>query len=222
MKHHNSKPRPMYAIVFMLLIVALLLGCGDDDDEASITVCNLDSDEYDVELRRDADDSVVGIIHLEEWYDPLEHCDSFEDVHEDRYYLVVINGSRVEVDQSDDFYLSEGEHEKYNIDTDGDLIDSFFSPPVATVSVCNLNNDFHHVALKRSSDDSLVAEYRLGYQQEALDHCIDFENLDEGSYYLEIDENNADTSSNRSDDFYLAPNESESFTINRDGKLMDR
>lgn len=221
MKHHDSKARVIYAILFMFLIVPLILSCSDDDDDARITVCNLDSDEYDVELRKESDDSVVGIIHLEEWYNPLDYCDSFDDVPEDRYYLAVIDGGRVVVNQSDDFYLSEGEHETFNIDTDGDIFNSVFYPDKATLGVCNLDNDFHHVALKRSSDDRLVAELNLGYYQEALDHCVDFEQLDEDSYYLEIDENSNEKRSYRSDDFYLVPNENASFTINQDGELID-
>jgi hypothetical protein len=47
-------------------------------------------------------------IHLEKWYELGRQCDTFEDVDEGRYYLVVLDDDDDIVDESDDFYMDEG------------------------------------------------------------------------------------------------------------------
>ena len=87
----NLNPGELWFVILVLLFIPFFLSCVDyNDDDTRITVCNQDNREYDVELRRHSDDTVEDEIHLEEWYELGRHCDSFEDVDEGRYFLVVL------------------------------------------------------------------------------------------------------------------------------------
>jgi hypothetical protein len=217
----NLKLRKFWFLVLVLFLIPFFLSCVDkDDDDTKITVCNQDDREYDVELRRHSDDAVEDEIHLEEWYELGHQCDTFEDVDEGRYYLVVFDDDDDIVDESDDFYMDEGDHKTIQIDSSGDIIDRSKYDDGAIVSVCNSDDNGYRVTLKRSLDDSVVADFDLKQWSELSDQCNDFEDLYDGSYYIEIYEEGDNKRAARSEDFYLEPDEIKYLTINRYGDLV--
>lgn len=221
MKNYGSKTRVIRTLILSIFLILFVSGCPiDDDDETEITICNLDNHEYDVELRRDSDDRVEDELHVEEWYELGDSCETFDDVDEGRYYLVVLDDDNDVVDESDDFYIDKGEKKVFNIDSDGDIIDDLHYHDKAIVSVCKLDDGAYRVALKRSSDDSLVADFSLEQWQESSNQCDDFEDLDEGRYYLEINDIGDNQSAGRSDEFYLEPRENKFVTIEPHGELV--
>lgn len=212
MKKNPSKPVIICALICIVLSIPFFMSCQfNDDDDTTVTVCNLDDHKYDVELRKNSDDSVVDEMRVEEWYTLGDRCDTSKNVDEGRYYLVVFDDDGI-TDESDDFYLDEGESREFEIDGDGDLIHNFYYNDQAIVSVCNSNADEYRVALKRSSDDSLV---------NALDvlECHDFKSLAQGRYYIEIYEVGDNDIASRSDDFYLGLDEDKYFSITHQGDL---
>ncbi len=219
MKRTNVKPGQFLFLILILLIIPFFLSCFDDDDETQITVCNYDDNEYNVELRRDADDVVVDDFHLDEWYDIGDQCDTFEDVHKGRYYLAVLDGGSV-VDESDDFYMDKGDHKSFHIDNDGDISDRSIYDDGAIVSVCNSDDDGYRVTLKRSLDNSVVADVDIERSSDVSDQCNDVEDLDEDSYYVEIYKVGADAGATRSEDFYLESGEIKYVTISQSGDLV--
>lgn len=220
MMRTNLKPRQFWLLILILLISPFFLSCFDtDDDEAKITVCNHDDNEYDVELRRDSDDVVVDEFHLDEWYDLGDQCDTFEDVDEGRYYLAVLDDGSI-VDESDDFHMDKGDRKSFYIDGSGDISDRRIYDDGAIVSVCNSDDDGYRVTLKRSLDNSLAADFDIKQWSDFSDQCNDFEDLYEGSYYVEIYKEGDHTGATRSEDFYLEPDEIKYLTINPSGGLV--
>lgn len=221
MMRTNLKPRKFWSLILIFLIIPFFVSCFDfDDDETEITVCNNDDHEYDVELRRDSDDVVVDEMQLDEWYDLGDQCDTFEDVHEGRYYLVVLDDDDDIVDESDDFYMDEGDHKTFHIDSSGDIDDRSKYDDGAIVSVCNSDDDGYRVTLKRSLDNGMVADFDIKQWSDFSDQCNDFEDLYEGSYYIEIDKEGAHARATRSEDFYLEPDGIKYLTINPSGDLV--
>jgi hypothetical protein len=215
------KSRELWFLVLILLYIPFFLSCVDnDDDDTKITVCNQDDSEYDVELRRHSDDTVEDEMHLEEWYDLGDQCDTFEDVDEGRYYLVVLDDDDDIVDESDDFYMDEGDHKTFQIDSSGDINDRSKNDDGAIVSVCNSDDDGYSVTLRRSLDDSVVADFDFKQWSDFSEQCNDFEDLYAGSYYIEIHEEGGNTRSTRSEDFYLEPDKIKYLTINQAGDLV--
>ena len=215
------KPRKFWFLILVLFLIPFFLSCVDNDDDATkITVCNQDDREYDVELRRHSDDTVEDEIHLEEWYELGRQCDTFEDVDEGRYYLVVLDDDDDIVDESDDFYMDKGDHKTFHIDSSGDIYDLRKFDDGAIVSVCNSDDIGHHVTLKRSLDDSVVADFDLKQWSDLADQCNDFEDLYDGSYYIEIYKVGDNKRAARSEDFYLEPDEIKYVTINQYGDLV--
>ena len=220
MMRTNVKPGQFWLLILILLIIPFFLSCFGNDDEAKITVCNYDNDEYNVELRRDSDDVVVDEFHLDEWYDLGDQCDSFEDVDEGRYYLVVLNNDDDIVDESDDFHMDKGDHKSFHIDGSGDISERRIYDDGAIVSVCNSDDDGYRVTLKRSLDNSLAADVDIRQWSDFSDQCNDFEDLSEGSYYIEIYKEGDRTGATRSEDFYLESDEIKYLTINQSGGLV--
>ncbi|MDM8537622.1 hypothetical protein QUF70_12765 [Desulfobacterales bacterium HSG17] len=110
-----------YAAWLLILIFMIVAGCSSDDDEGIIQVCNLDTDEFVVELRWDSDDSIVDSFQLGEWYDFNDSCDKFEDIEEGRYYIAIYEEGSDEELITNSFYLDDGEYESFTIDDDGDI-----------------------------------------------------------------------------------------------------
>jgi hypothetical protein len=218
----NYKSGEVWFLILVLLTIPLFLSCVDnDDDETKITVCNQDDREYDVELRRHSDNTVEGEIHLEEWYDLGHQCDTFDDVDEGRYYLVVFDDDDNDiVDESDDFYMDEGDHKTFKIDGSGDIFERSKYDDGAIMSVCNSDDNGYRVTLKRSLDDSVVADFDLKQWSDLSDQCNDFKDLHDGSYYIQIDEEGDSKRAARSEDFYLESDEIKYLTINQHGDLV--
>ena len=100
-----------------------ITGCGDDDDDRTISVCNGDNTEYLVKLHRDSDGVVIDEFYLEEWYDS-DRCDTFSDPREGRYYLTIWeNAGSVKNDTSNDFYLDNDDYHTFRIDSTGTIDD---------------------------------------------------------------------------------------------------
>ena len=114
---------------FIIFLVPFFLNCRDhdddhgDNDEAIVSICNLDDHEYRVELRKSSDDSLVAYLNIEQWYKFLDQCDVFDNLDEERYYLEIYEeGDSERTDRSDDFYLESHEIEYFNIALHGDLV----------------------------------------------------------------------------------------------------
>ncbi len=127
----------LFAMIRMICLAVVvgtglfLLGaCGDDNNESIsddssgvILIQNYDNHDYVVELRLAVDDSLVGVLDLDD-FDLLDNdwTASFEDVPEDVYYLVILRGG-IERDRSSNFSIDEDDSDCYQIDNDGDLVD---------------------------------------------------------------------------------------------------
>lgn len=117
----RTKTQGRLAACLLLGLTLLLGGCnGGDDDNNIIQVCNLDNEEYRVELRRDSDDELIDAFTVEEWY-YADSCDDFDDVPDGRYYIVIINQDTGEEDYSGDFYIEDAEYEGFTIDSTGSI-----------------------------------------------------------------------------------------------------
>ncbi len=112
----------MFIAVALILPLSLLAGCGsDDDDDSVITVCNWDNDEYTVKLHRASDGTVVDQFNLDEWYQPWDQCDEFNDYNGEFYITIHEDNAAEPNDTSSRFYIEEGEYEEFSIDNDGDI-----------------------------------------------------------------------------------------------------
>lgn len=100
-----------------------VIGCGgDDDDKRSISICNLDNQEYQVKLHRMSDNAVVGEFHLEEVYELRHVCKEFTDYPEGRYYITIHEDNQTEpTDTSTDFYLDRYDYYTFTIDSTGSI-----------------------------------------------------------------------------------------------------
>jgi hypothetical protein len=93
-----------------------------EDGTGTITIQNYDNKSYRVHLRKATDDTFVAAVNVDDfntlddgWYT------SFEDVPEDRYYLVIFrqNDPDEEVDRSNSFNIDENDIDCYRINEDG-------------------------------------------------------------------------------------------------------
>ncbi len=97
--------------------------------------------------------------------------------------------------------------------------DDFFSQD-ARIEVCNYDNKEYFVRLHWSEDDSIVDEIEL---EDAiplvLDFCEEFEDVEEGSYYLTIHEQFDGEPIDTSVVFHIEEDETEQFYIDDDGDI---
>lgn len=112
-------------IGFGLISIIASGGDGNDqsvgDGDGTVVIRNHDNKEYEVELRKLADNSVVGSATIfafdagdNDWI--LE----FKDVPNGDYYLVIIRGG-AEQDRSGSFSITGDQERCYEIDDDGDF-----------------------------------------------------------------------------------------------------
>jgi hypothetical protein len=103
-----------------------LSGCWGDDDnddyDSVITVCNRDNVEYTVKLHKASDGTVVYQFNLKEWYDSSDQCDEFNDYFGEFYITIHENNAEEASDISYTFYIEEGEHEHFFINSDGEIV----------------------------------------------------------------------------------------------------
>ncbi len=96
---------------------------GDTAGEGNIEVCNTDTRDYLVTLRREVDDAEVDRFELEGFFEFGDVCDEFLVIPSGVYYLKVF-----EIDDTDDqatspiFFLTDGETEEFRIEVDGDVV----------------------------------------------------------------------------------------------------
>jgi hypothetical protein len=110
--------------VILAGLSGFVIGCGsdDDDDIKTISVCNLDNEEYQVRLHRMSDNVVVGEFHLEEVYEFRSVCKEFKDYPEGRYYITIYEDNQTEpADTSADFYLDAYDYHTFTIDSTGSI-----------------------------------------------------------------------------------------------------
>lgn len=114
----------LMGIVGMGLI--LFVACESDDGESvsedgtgTIFIRNYDNKDYRVELRLTSDDTVLGVLSVDD-YDFFDDnwMASFEDVPEGMYYLVIFSDD-TEVDRSSNFSIDEDDTDCYRINDDG-------------------------------------------------------------------------------------------------------
>lgn len=105
--------------VLILLLFGLLtiIGTGTDDNNA-ITISNLDNHDYYVELRN-AEDLLIDSLKLHD-FPSLDATDSFSDIEEGNYYLVIYRGD-VEYDRTSLFHLDDYEYECFTINEHGEI-----------------------------------------------------------------------------------------------------
>lgn len=216
----DSKILKFTAFVLILLLLVMTGGCSsDDDDESSISVCNFDNEDYRVELRRASDHSIVRAFDIDSVFDVFDTCDTFEDVEEGHYYIYIKEHGDEESDRSVSFYLEEGEYRSFTIDSTGTLGDDSIGDE-GVVSVCNQDNHDYIVELRRDSDDSVVDSFELDEPKfyEVSGDCDEFDDIDQGNYYIAVYEPGSDEES-RSEPFYLNGGEYEYFIIDDDGDV---
>lgn len=128
-------PKISFKYIRILCIVGIIgMGCfllaacsGDDGESVSedgtgtILLYNYDNKDYRVELRYASDDTVLGALNVDD-YEIIgdDWTDSFEDVPEGIYYLVILKDD-AEVDRSSNFSIEEDDSDCYEIDDDGIL-----------------------------------------------------------------------------------------------------
>lgn len=105
--------------VLLLLLFGLLaiIGTGTDDNNA-ITISNLDNHDYYVELRN-AEDLLIDSLKLHD-FPSLDATDSFSDIEEGNYYLVIYRGD-VEYDRTSLFHVDDYEYECFTINEHGEI-----------------------------------------------------------------------------------------------------
>lgn len=104
----------------------LFVACESDDGESvsedgtgTIFIRNYDNKDYRVELKLTSDDTVLGVLSVDD-YDFFDDnwMASFEDVPEGMYYLVIFSNG-AEVDRSSNFSIDEDDTDCYRINDDG-------------------------------------------------------------------------------------------------------
>lgn len=96
---------------------------GETSGEGDIAICNLDTHEYLVTLRREVDDVEVARFELEPFFALNDVCDEFRVIPSGVYYIKIF-----ETDDTDDqstspiFFLTDGETEEFEIDPGGDIV----------------------------------------------------------------------------------------------------
>ncbi len=213
--------RSLSAMAGMLLTLFALMffvgGCSSssDDEGIVIDVCNSDDESYRVELRRDANGTLVKEFGLGKWYDAGDQCDSFEDIDPGRYYIVITEDGSENSDESDTFYLENGEDKYFRIESPGRIIDTSGTSGRGRIEVCNSDDEDYLVELHRNSDGKAVEEFEVGKWYN-FDQCDEFADIPEGEYYIVIYEKGSDNIS-ETDTFYLSDGEIEIFSIKSPG-----
>ncbi len=108
-------------------ILSIIASGGDGNDQSvgdgdgSVEIRNLDDKEYEVELRKLADNSVVGSATLFE-FDAFDNdwIFQFEDVPNGDYYLVIFIGG-TEQDRSGSFSITGDQEKCFEVNKDGDF-----------------------------------------------------------------------------------------------------
>lgn len=115
----------LMGIVGLGLLSIIASGGSNDqsvgDGDGVVVIRNLDDKEYEVELRKLADNSVVGSATLYA-FDAFDDdwIFKFEDVSNGDYYLVIFR-SGTEQDRSGSFSITGDQERCYEIDKDGDF-----------------------------------------------------------------------------------------------------
>ncbi|MEE4354892.1 MAG: hypothetical protein V2I97_00380 [Desulfococcaceae bacterium] len=118
----SVKKMNIFLLIFCIIAWGVIAGCGSDDDDSIITVCNWDNDEYTVQLHRASDDTVVDSFHLEEWYDfGGDQCDEFKDYTGEYYLTIYEDNAEYPSDISSYFYVEDEEYEDFYIDESGEI-----------------------------------------------------------------------------------------------------
>jgi len=91
------------------------------------------------------------------------------------------------------------------------------------IQVCNEDNEDYRVKLCRESDGVVIREFNLVSVYDITDlskeKCDYFENIDKGSYYITIHEDNSSSESHRSEPFYMDNGAMRYFRIDNVGKI---
>lgn len=86
------------------------------------------------------------------------------------------------------------------------------------IRVCNYDNNEYLVKLHRESDGVVLRSFEVGDFIDS-DRCDEFKDVNEGRYYLTIHEDNNDTPTDTSSDFYLDNGDYETFVIDSTGDI---
>jgi hypothetical protein len=119
------KFRVLIGITLLIPLIGIA-GCWGDDDnddyDSVITVCNWDNNEYTVKLHKASDDTVVDQFYLEEWYQSGDQCNDFNDYFGQFYITIHKDDAEEAIDISHIFYVEEGEHKRFYIDGEGEIV----------------------------------------------------------------------------------------------------
>lgn len=96
---------------------------ADVEGEGDILVCNLDDEDYIVELRAEADGHLIDSFGVEEALEVVDICDEFTDVDAGVYYLrIVEEDNHNNTDRSVTFFLEDDELQRFEIDSTGSIL----------------------------------------------------------------------------------------------------
>ncbi len=96
---------------------------GEAAGEGNIEVCNTDTRDYLVALRREVDDVEVDRLELEGFFEFNDVCDEFLVIPSGVYYLKVFEADDIdEQSTSPIFFLADGETEEFRIEVGGDVV----------------------------------------------------------------------------------------------------
>ncbi len=110
-------------LILLTLILSFFSGCSSSSDiDTVITVCNYDDDDMTIELRRMSDDYVEDSFDLEELLDSSNTCDTFKNMEEGRYYLIIFyEGTTDERDRTSGFDIDDEDQITFHIDSHEDI-----------------------------------------------------------------------------------------------------
>ncbi len=215
--------RSFFAVLAVMAGMVLVSCNGGSSGGAMINVCNLDNEEYRVELRRAGSDRAVQSFTLEEWYDFGDYCDDFEDVGDGRYYIwIQEKGNFNNTDRTASFYLDDDDYIRYyTIDSTGSLSGDGDEDDEGTIMVCNEDDEAYWVELRHADNGDFVTDFFLKEIYHLNDRCDEFRDINAGEYYLVI-EHEKTGGRTASGDFYLDGGEFENFIIDDTGRLRRR
>ncbi len=193
-----SVSRTALIMILAVFIGAFALTGCSDDDENSISVCNQDNEEYVVKLHHDSNGNIADDFRLGEWYDFADLCDKFKNVATGWYYITIHEGSAEAVaeDTSDRFYMASDTSRNFWITTSGNLETS----DEGIIRVCNNDDEQYRVKL-HSENGEIVRDFWLEEAYDLRHTCDNFEDISNGSYYITIHEDDAQTASDTSEVF---------------------
>jgi len=207
-------------LLTLFAMMPFLAGCSsssDDDNGVVIEVCNSDDEAYRVELRRDADGTLVQDFDIGKWYNIGAVCDNFENIDPGTYYIVITEDGSENSDESDSFYLESGDDKYFRIESPGRISDTSGTSGRGRIEICNSDDEDYIVELRQDSDGKVVEELEIGKWYN-FDQCDEFADILEGEYYIVIYEKDSNNSS-ESDTFYLSDGEVETFSIKSPGVI---